>query len=310
MSATGPGLVDIAREFLAAHDLSRRLFARHREGALRFEELEEFIGDDEGSVLFRLKERCHASFRAGAEHSLPMHREALFDLAVGSLFHEAMKFRENFYQREVYGPRVEALRSEAGAEEAALFDEFARIQEGVSARLEEGLAETEALLARSVDPLKSLLTAHREDPLVARFLVENAAAIESAFGQPIGDVLADIYGNAASGYLRAGHSLLRSGYYPEAVRALQLAAEQGAAAQETSPLVAYAHGMQAYLARDYAESVARLSDWADAADGKASDLSGLAQDAVVSIRQLAEGEDRERIVRAAGNLLARIGGGA
>ena len=38
MSATGPGLVDIAREFLAAHVLSRRLFARHREGALRFED--------------------------------------------------------------------------------------------------------------------------------------------------------------------------------------------------------------------------------------------------------------------------------
>ncbi|MCZ6569692.1 MAG: hypothetical protein O7B23_05980 [Deltaproteobacteria bacterium] len=307
MSATGPALVDIAREFLAAHVLSRRLFARHREGALRFEELEEFVGDDEGSVLFRLKERCHASFRAGGEqHSLSVHREALFDLAVGSLFHEAMKFRENFYQQEVYGPRVEALRSEAGAEEAALFDEFARIQEGVSARLEEGLAETEALLLRSIDPLKSLLAAHREDLLVARFLVENAALIESAFGQTIGDVLTDIYGNAASGYLRAGRSLLGSGYYPEAIRALQSAEEQGADAREASRLVAYANGMQAYLARDYAESVARLSDWADTADGEVSDLSGLAQDAVVSIRQLAAGEDRERIVRDASDLLSRI----
>ena len=46
-------------------------------------------------------------------------REVLFDLAVGSLFHEAMKFRENFYQREVYGPRVRALRDAARAEGAA-----------------------------------------------------------------------------------------------------------------------------------------------------------------------------------------------
>ena len=58
------------------------------------------MGDGEDSVLFRLKERCHALFRGGEQPSeVVMRREALFDLAVGSLFHEAMKFRENLYQR-------------------------------------------------------------------------------------------------------------------------------------------------------------------------------------------------------------------
>ena len=83
MCAARPGLVDIAREFLTAHELVRRLFDRHREGVLRFEELGQLIGDDERSVLFRLKERCHASFRTSGGDALPMHREALFDLAVG-----------------------------------------------------------------------------------------------------------------------------------------------------------------------------------------------------------------------------------
>ena len=69
-----------------------------------------------------------------------MRREALFDLAVGSLFHEAMKFRENFYQREVYGPRVRALRTESGAENEALFREFEKILAAVAQRLDEGAA--------------------------------------------------------------------------------------------------------------------------------------------------------------------------
>ena len=121
-------LVDILREFLAAHRLTRRLFARYRSGELRFEELEDLVGDDEHSVLFRLKGRCHALFRRDPGHpALAVRREALFDLAVGSLFHEAMKFRENFYQREVYGPRVRALRTESGGENAALFQEFEKI---------------------------------------------------------------------------------------------------------------------------------------------------------------------------------------
>jgi hypothetical protein len=305
MSAARPGLIDIVREFLTAHELMRRLFARHRQGALRFEELEELVGDDERSVLFRLKERCHASFRARGD-ALPKHGEALFDLAVGSLFHEAMKFRENFYQREVYGPRVEALRSEADEEEAALFEEFERIQEGVAARLEEGLAETEALLARTVDPLKALLSAHREDPLVARFLVDNQAVVERVLGQGLDEVLAEICGEAADAYFSAGRSLLGSGYYPEAIRALRAAAGRGSDAREIDRLVAYARGMQAYLARDYAESVARLSDWADAADPKASELRGPAHDALARVGQLAEGRDRERIVQEAAALLARL----
>jgi hypothetical protein len=306
MTAARPGLVDIAREFLAAHALTRRLFARHREGSLRFQELEGLVGDDEGSVLFRLKERCHASFRAGGGRQ-PMHRELLFDLAVGSLFHEAMKFRENFYQREVYGPRVAALRSGAGHQEAALFEEFARIQESVSARLAEGLAETEALLARTVEQLLSLFVAHREDPLVARFLVENAGAVGETLGRPLADVLAAIYGDAATGYELAGRSLLGSGYYPEAIAALGEAASRRSDAPEIERLVAYARGMQAYLARDYRESVARLSEWADSSDPGAGELLGLAHDAVSRIGQLAEGTDRQRVADAASALLVRLG---
>jgi tetratricopeptide (TPR) repeat protein len=306
MSTARPGLVDIAREFLAAHALMRRLFAKHRAGSLRFQELEELVGDDEGSVLFRLKERCHASFRTGGgRHS--MHREALFDLAVGSLFHEAMKFRENFYQREVYGPRVEALRSQAGHREAALFDEFTRIQESVSVRLAEGLVETETLLARTVEQLFSLWVAHREDPLVARFLVDNAAAVEEMLSRPFADALAAIYGDTATGYALAGRSLLASGYYPEAIAALGEAAARRIDAREIGGLVAYARGMQAYLARDYEESVERLSEWADTTDPGATELLGLAHDAVSRIGQLAEGSERQRIVDAASALLVRLG---
>lgn len=307
MSAARSGLVDIAREFLEAHRLMRRVFTRHRDGSLRFEELTALIGDDEGSVLFRLKERCHRSFRDGADGSLPLHREALFDLAVGSLFHQAMKFREDFYQHEVYGPRVEALRSDASDEQTALFQEFGRIQEGAAARLGEGLAECEALLSGTVDQLLGLLAVYRDDPLVARFLVRSAPAVERALERPLDDVLGAVYGDAAAGYAFAGRSLLESGYYPEAVLALEAAVEHGAAHPEIARSIAYALGMQAYLARDYAESVARLAEWADAREQEPPELAVLARDAVARIGQLAAGDDRERIRDAAATLLAQLG---
>ncbi|GAG25313.1 unnamed protein product, partial [marine sediment metagenome] len=111
MAGITPGLVDIVRDFLVVDQAMRSLLERYRSGTLRFEEVRDGIAADEGSALFRLKERCHALFRLGkgAPH-VARPREVLFDLAVGSLFHETMKVRENFYQREIYGPRVRALR--------------------------------------------------------------------------------------------------------------------------------------------------------------------------------------------------------
>ena len=124
------GLVDIVRDLMSAHRMTRRIFARYRRGELSFGEVQELVWDTEDAVLFRLKERSHALFRrARGESEVMMRREALFDLAVGSLFHEAMKFRENFYQRSVYGPKVVELRSQAGGENEELFQEFEKILE-------------------------------------------------------------------------------------------------------------------------------------------------------------------------------------
>ena len=117
VSGTPSGLVEIVREFLAVDRAVRRLISRFRSGNLRFDEVAALFTDEEESALFRLKEHCHALFRPRqGPAAQPLHREVLFDLAVGSLFHEAMQFRESFYQREVYGPRVRALQHEVGAE--------------------------------------------------------------------------------------------------------------------------------------------------------------------------------------------------
>ena len=106
-------------------------------------------------MLYRLKERTHALFRGpGGIVRGSTHREALFDLAVGSLFHEAMKLRENLYQREVYGPRVRALQTEAGEESKALFDEFEKMLGAVDDRLDEGVRELETLVQQTADQLR------------------------------------------------------------------------------------------------------------------------------------------------------------
>ncbi len=307
MQGTTPGLVDIVRDFLAVDQAMRSLFERYRSGTLRFEEVKDRIAADEGSALFRLKERCHALFRSAPDASQAARpREVLFDLAVGSLFHETMKFRENFYQREVYGPRVRALRDEAGEEAAALFLEFEKILATVSEDLEQGLSETEALLARTREQLAVLLTEVPEDGRVARYLIEHRDAVEAVFCEGLDALLAQVYGDTAAGFAQAGRSYLASGYFEEAERMLAEAVARGGERSALEALSLYARGMAAYMKGDYTESVAQLERWASRQEpGEAAQIE-LAYTAISKIEQLAQGGDHEPVIPAAASLLERL----
>jgi hypothetical protein len=306
--ADSADLVDIVRDFLAAHRTTKQLFERFRAGELRFSELRDLIGDDEASVLFRLKERCHALFRprdAGA--AISSRGEALFDLAVGSLFHEAMKFRENFYQQEIYGPRVRALASGETREDDVLFHEFEKLLAVVSERLAEGLQETEILMEQSIKQLRILLRENPKDGQVLRCLLENRTRVEDVFGDPIDSVYCEVEGSAAAGYELVGRSYLESGFYREAEKAFVLATERGGGAGELESLTRFARGMAAYLDREYEVCLGEIGASLDGSEGVRDPLLDIARRAVSSIAQLVDAERRERIAAAAAGLLERIG---
>jgi hypothetical protein len=301
MPGAEAAVVELVREFLWAHLLARKQIERFRSGELQFAELTELVGDDEASALFRLKERCHELFRPGPGSSrAAVRREELFDLAVGSLFHEAMSFRENFYQREVYGPRVRALRSEAG--EDALFREFEKILGTADGRLEEGSQEVEALLDRTREQLAELLVENRTNGHLARYLIERGPLVAQVFGAELDEILARIHGGAAAGYELAGRSYLSSGYYGEGEGALQSAVARGGERASLLPLCAYARGMAAYLKGAYAECVQELRAWLDASAAPEAPLASLAQSAVARIRRFAQGDGQAALVSEAGAL--------
>jgi hypothetical protein len=288
--------------------MMRHVSQRYRSGELRFPELRSLIGDDDGSVLYRLKERSHALFRPrDGESAMCSRGEALFDLAVGSLFHEAMKFRENFYQQEIYGPRVRALR--AGPAEAAdgLLREFEKILASVSDRLLEGLQETEILTEQTREQLYGLLAEHAENGFVARYLIENRAQVDTVFGRSLDSLFEEIEGSAAVGFEIAGRSYLESGFYREAESVLADAVVRGGGSEELERLACYARGMAAYLAGDYAGCVLHLGEWFDAAGENAPNLLEIGRAAVSKIDHLAEGDDRDRVIAAAARLAERIG---
>jgi tetratricopeptide (TPR) repeat protein len=303
------GLVDIVREFLLAHLLLRRLFARNRVGELRWEEVERLAGDDESSVLFRLKERCHTLFRAGefGESAGGPPRVALFDLAVGSLFHEAMKLRENFYQLEVYAPKVAAMRAAAEPGTEGLFEEFGKILEAARQRFREALEESEALLEQTRRQFRVLLFAHRESGLLARYLVENAEAAAEVLGESLDDFFAAVHGEAVAGWALAARAYLDSGFFDEAEGALDEALARAPQRPDLERARRYARGMAAYLRGRYDQAVADLDAWAGPSpEPRDAHLTALAHAAVTRLEQLVEGQGRESLLARASALAERL----
>jgi hypothetical protein len=286
MSAVDAGLVEIVREFLLAHGLLRRVSERYRAGRLAFEEVGELVGDDERSVLFRLKERCHALFR-GERGEGEIGPTALFDLAVGSLFHEAMKFRENFYQRSSYGPKVRALRRAVVRDESGLLTEFEKLIEAAGMRIDESLQELDTLLGQTTAQFRILLAAHREEGVLARVVTARSGELAEVLGTEPEALLAELYGDAAAAWSRAGHSFLASGFFSEAAAALRESARLGRGASENGHLLQFAEGMAAYLEGRYADTVAHLAGWLGAAPApRSASEQALARQAAAALSRV------------------------
>jgi hypothetical protein len=301
-------LVYIVRDFLIAHRMFREVTDRYWSGDLRFEQVQALVGDSENSVLFRLKERCHALFREGvAGGPVRVRPEALFDLAVGALFHEAMKFRESLYQRDVYGPKVRALRTAAEPEVGLLFREFERIFDGVRARLDESVQETEILLLQTAAQFRILLEAHAANGFVTRYLIEHGELVDEVFPDGLDALLEQIHGSPGIAFARAAHSYLESGFFEEGRRALLEAIERDGSREQLSRLLAYAEGMQAYLDGRYRESLESLSKWVDAAPPREEErFADLALAAVSRLGQLVDKESAEDLRAGAAALCKRI----
>jgi hypothetical protein len=251
-------IAGIVRDFMQAYERSGKVGDRLESGTLEFKDVESLVGEGEEATLFRLKEECHALFRldtANAREDLLA--EELFDLAVGALFHEAMKFREGYYVTTTYGPRLERLMAAGGAP-GPLVSAFRRLFDAGRRRMLESQAETRELFRETRDQLVVMLRQLPESGALARALVEDPARTERVFGASLDALLAGIYGSAERGRRLAVQSLVEGGHYAEAAELLEACESVRA---RGSGAGAFARGMARYYGGDLVGAVDDLASW-------------------------------------------------
>ncbi len=252
-------ILEIVRDFLHCYVQFMSIYEKYKKNTLKFEDLNKFINDKDPSLpLFNLKESCHILFRYQGEQSC-RDEEKLLDLAVGSIFHEAMKIRENLYQLEVYRPRYMQIlnRFETSKHERNLLLEFKKIGTRAERRLAESMVEAKRLFQDTLKQLADLLPAYKENTVLIRFLLRNKDLVQKAFGKRKGmEVIADIFpGGLGEAYEVVGRSYLKSEYYDIAAEFFRKALKYKSRDKSLKGLFLYAHGMDGYYRNSYKKSL-------------------------------------------------------
>ena len=218
-------VMEIVHNFLLAAQTFRQQYKKYQQGSLHFTDVAKLVDDRGESIFYALKESCQELFRRNSA-SLS-EKEQIFDLTVGSIFHLAMKLREDFYQLEIYGPKYKALleKGDGRPEQENLVHQFNEIISRAETSLKEGMEEISLLIEDIFRQFKELLVDHRKNGLLIRFLLEEKALVEEIMGKgAVEDIFKTLYGqDEAQPYCLAGESYFQSAFYNLAIKNFSLA---------------------------------------------------------------------------------------
>jgi hypothetical protein len=254
-------IAQIVRDFFEAYALSDLIGVQLRSGELDFARVQRFVGESEESALYRLKEECHALFRhdvAGDGPRPELQAEELFDLAVGGLFHEAMRFREGYYLTTSYGPRLDRMLGEVTVP-SPLATAFHRVFEAGHRRMLASHAETQELLRETREQLRILLRQAPHGGVLARTLVEQRARTEEVFQSELPVLLDELFGSAAVAYRLAIESLVEHGHYAQAASLLER--DDVRASGEWAGAEHFARAMDRHDSGAMEEALELLAEW-------------------------------------------------
>lgn len=261
-------LLEIMRELLRSQIAFQVIFKKYREGRLRFSDIEEWVDDKGQSPLYNLKEQSHSLFRNKGKESFKK-QEWLLDLVIGSIFHEAMKLRENIYQLEIYRPQYLNYQRHVGksAYERDYSQQFERIIAKAGQSVLVGVTEMRSLFHDAAEQLIDLFKEKSRNPYLVRFLLEHQSLLQKAYGSQKGKEIFNLIfeGGLQEAYDRAGRSYLLSGHYDLASSHFSKALKLGPPNNELLFLLYFSIGMHAYYKNLHGQT---LSFWKKLVSGR------------------------------------------
>jgi len=218
---------DLFKFFCQSCDLLERQFASFdNDGRVDFEVLRDLVGDEMNKgLLWRMKDTAHHVFRNDPHSQLG---GQFLDWAMGYIFHETIKLKEDAYQKQNYAPWFHRLHEgDLSSSEKDITDQFFQV-----------LSQTEESMRREIDRIRFIIDKcrrllpyylHRysENMLLARYIFSQNELVRTVFKDEFDTLIFAIYGSEPERmYILASQSLRLGGWVEEAGQAVERALRQ------------------------------------------------------------------------------------
>lgn len=230
---------DVFRDFCQIHFYFDQEFQNYEQtGAVDFVFMRDLLGEETNKgLLWRLKDTAHLLFR---NYPSPITICQFLDWAIGYIFHESIKLKEDAYQQQNYGPWFQQIQQcrEVSSEELALSQELLAIVDQTRESISREVSRIRFILVRCRRMFRLFLVLHRDNKLLARLLYDRKDLIHSIYSQEeLAALLDSLYPQTPEKmYILASQSLRQGGWFENAARALdkalQINPENSAALQE------------------------------------------------------------------------------
>jgi hypothetical protein len=225
---------DVLRDFCQIASALENHFSDYdATGAVSFHFFDDMLGrQNSKGLLWRLKDTAHLLFRNEERTSYAVFGEYL-DWALGYIFHECIKLKEDAYQQMNYKPRFKHLQQGVGLtpEEQHIGSELYAVIRQTSESIEREVRRIRFIIFHCKRLFILYLPLHHENPLLARFLYAQSELVHGVFKGYAEELTRAIYVDGEHRmYALAAQSLEEGGWLDEAAKARRL--EQSSAIQK------------------------------------------------------------------------------
>ncbi len=189
-------------------------------GKINFDELAQLVGTEiHKGRLWQLKDHCHRLFQESSEQN-----GLLLDWVIGSVFHEAMKLKENIYMYQFYGPAGPSTG--AGGADTSLHCGVSRknFMKGIVREARRQVDNLTFLFNRANFLLRMLFPSQGQNVLLLRLFIEEPNISQEMWSESVEQLFDELFPyQPETGYLLAAKSYFNGQWLHEALAAYETA---------------------------------------------------------------------------------------
>lgn len=210
----------------ACEQLEQQFSQFDDDGTVEFEFLKDLLGTEmDKGLLWRMKDTAHHVFRNDPHSQLG---GKFLDWALGYIFHETIKLKEDAYQKQNYAPWFHKLYE----------GDLNNSEKDITEQLFQVLNQTEESMRREIDRIRFItskcrqllpyyLRRYSDNVLLARYIFSENKLVREVFKDEYDGLLLALYGTEPERlFLLASQSLRMGGWMEEATVAMQQALQQ------------------------------------------------------------------------------------